>query len=102
MKEINRTAAIQALPVVCNDSRNISCVHHSRRFQEFPRALCKPYSREVTAATTAELPHRLLPADGCSTGNSYMAQAARRAIWMGAFWKKGGGKVRKQERKEQN
>jgi len=94
MKETYRTAAIQALPAVCNDPRNISYVLRSHLCQEFPG-----HCVNSTAATAAELPHHLLPADGCSAGNSYTAQAARRAIWMGAFWKKGKKKKRKKERK---
>lgn len=97
MKDINRTAAIQPLPALCNGPRNISCVYHSHPFQEFPWHCASP--------TAERSPQLLLPSSPTSCcqlmmaallENSSTTQAARGATWTGAFWNK------KEEGRERN
>lgn len=89
MKDINRTTAIQPLPALCNGPGNISCVHDCHPFQEFPWHCANP-----TAERSPQLPLPSSPTSCCQPmaalqENSSMAQAARGATWMGAFWNKG-------------
>lgn len=101
MKDINRTAAIWPLPALCNGPRNISCVHHSHLFQEFPWHCANP-----TAERSPQLPLPNSPTRSCQLmaalqENISTTQAARGATWMGAFWnKKKKKKMRGGERRE--
>lgn len=87
MKDINRTAAIQPLPALCNGP-GISPVYiipiHSRS------------SHGTVQAPQQRSPQLLLPSSPTSCcqlmaallENSSTTQAARGATWMGAFWNK--------------
>lgn len=91
MKEIHRISVIQDLPAVCNDRRNISYLHNSLFHSRSSRGIMQTLQKRDHCNYHHWAP--LLWADSYSTGNNYTAQAACRATWMGAFWrkKKGGG-----------
>lgn len=106
MKEIHRISVIQDLPAVCNDRRNISYLHNSLFHSRSSRGIMQTLQKRDHCNYHRWAP--LLWADSYSTGNNYTAQAACRATWMGAFWrkKKGGEGVWRvggeRERKEQS
>lgn len=97
MKEIYRTSAIQALLVVCNDPRNISCVHPSHPFQEFPGHCANP-----TAERSPQPPLLSSPTARCQLTAAQQETATRHRRFVEPFgWVPSGIKGEKKRKKRE-